>query len=65
MDGCLWAAVEARPLIEGHDGESVVWISLLVHGLAGLTGSGWSLWVQVQGEAAQWSTRAAAQERHP
>lgn len=65
MDGCLWAAVETRSLIQGHVGEGIVWISLVVKRLAGLTQRRWHLWVQVQREAAKWSARAAAQQRDP
>lgn len=62
VNGSLWAAVEPWSLIQGHGGEGIVWISLTIERMAALTQR---LLVQVQREAALWSSGAAAQQRDP
>lgn len=65
MDGCLWAAVETRSLIEGHVGEGVVRISLMVEWRVNLTRGRWNLGVQIKRKATKWSSRSTAQQRNP
>ena len=64
VDGCLWTAVETRPLVQGHGGKVVVGVLVQVGGVAAVA-SGPPHGVQVRRDAAQRGARATAEEGHP
>lgn len=64
VDGCLWATIETRSLVQGHRGKSVLshvafrWILVLTVHHRGFR-------MQIEREAAERSTWAAAEKRNP